>query len=167
MICPNCGKDNNDSYRFCAKCGTKLERREFYDLSEMDDMDFDSFENEETMVLDDIAAFENDETVILDDIKAFENDETVMLDDIRAFENDETVMLDDAGAFDNDETVILDEKPAPDFHFRSVYREEQAPLRPVDDMAYIEHLRRLKELLDDGIITEDEFTRKKEQILGI
>ena len=196
MICPKCGKDNKDVYRFCVMCGTKLEmppeRPEAYSMPPEDNMvkelDLNGFENEETMDLDDKAAFENDETVMLDDFTAFENDETVILDDVAAFENDETVILDDVAAFENDETVmlvddkafendetvILDEQEAPSFHFRSIYKEEPAPPAPAytappakDDMAYIEHLRRLKELLDDGIITEDEFKRKKAQILGI
>ena len=210
MICPKCGKDNKDVYRFCVMCGTKLEmppeRPEAYSMPPEDNMvkeldlngfeneetmdlddkaafendetvmldDFTAFENDETVMLDDFTAFENDETVILDDVEAFENDETVILDDVAAFENDETVMLVDDRAFENDETVILDEQEAPSFHFRSIYKEEPAPPAPAytappakDDMAYIEHLRRLKELLDDGIITEDEFRRKKAQILGI
>ena len=33
-------------------------------------------------------------------------------------------------------------------------------------MAYIEHLRRLKELLDDGIITEDEFKSLADSPMG-
>ena len=31
---------------------------------------------------------------------------------------------------------------------------------------YIENLKQLKELLDDGVITQEEFAAKKKQILG-
>lgn len=152
--------------------------------------ELEDFENDETVILDDehtddVPDFENDETVILcdetpDDVPDFENDETVILcdempNDVPDFENDETVILDDEPAddvsdFENDETVILCNEletppPAPSFNYRTVYKEYRTSA--AEETAYIDHLRRLKELLDDGIITEDEFTRKKQQILGI
>lgn len=149
--------------------------------------DFSDFENEETVILDQNPGitddFENDETVTLSesgtDISDFENDETVILNDsgtdISDFENDETVILDDK------KTMVIDDgdvktkdhsknkkeapSTAPTFDYRSVYKEYRTS--DSEETAYIDHLRRLKELLDDGIITEDEFTRKKQQILGI
>ena len=150
MICTNCGKNNKERYKFCTRCGTKLNVP--YELNPVYNAGLDSFENEKTMDLDDVRAFENEETMDLDDVRAFENDETVMLDDITAFENDETVILDDIKALEDDETVMMDDDTAP---------------TAKEDTTYVEHLRRLSELLDDGIITEEEFRRKKEQILGI
>ena len=190
MICSNCGNNNTEGYKFCTKCGAKLEVKE--PSVELE------FENDETVILDDTMAFENDETVILDDISVFENDETVILDDITAFENDEIVILDDISSFENDETVILDNSPdpikeieddgtvilnddknggsgkaetssaipkAPVFDYRPVYKENGSC--GSNDTGYIDHLRALKGLLDDGIITEEEFTHKKKQILGL
>ena len=190
MICSNCGNNNTEGYKFCTKCGTKLEVKETRaDLA---------FENDETVILDDTMAFENDETVILDDISAFENDETVILDNVTDFENDETVILDDISSFENDETVILDNGSDPIkeveddgtvmlndeknggsgkaetssaipkalvFDYRPVYKENGSC--GSNDTGYIDHLRALKGLLDDGIITEEEFTQKKKQILGL
>ena len=75
----------------------------------------------------------------------------------------------DISAVDDEITVILQEPgrtppPAPTFNYRSVYKEHY---NNVQDTAYIDHLRKLKGLLDDGIITEEEFVQKKKQILGI
>lgn len=36
-----------------------------------------------------------------------------------------------------------------------------SPVRPTDE------IRKYKELLDDGIITQDDFDKKKKQLLGI
>ena len=181
MKCPNCGSDNKEGYRFCSKCGTKLE--EIIQKSE------DDFNAEMLRISESVSTFdggkesaddfENEETVILDDNKeyvVFENEETVILDEsdngIDDFENEETVIIDEGKVyedFENEETVILDGSinttpAAPTFDYRTVYKEYRTDY---EDTAYIDHLRRLKELLDDGIITEDEFKRKKEQILGL
>ena len=144
------------------------------------------FENEETMILDDQQGpgpqtFEQPAP----EVQAF---------DMQAFENEETAIIDTASSassmsdFENEETMIIDdqqgpgpqtfEQPAPDAHEEPpkapnfsyageipVYRDPQNDVEP--DTAYIDHLRRLKGLLDDGIINEREYEQKKEQILGL
>lgn len=160
MKCPNCGKDNKDTARFCTGCGTPLSVLEV----SQDEVPYIDFEDEKTVILQD---YENEETVILDD---FEDEKTVILQDS---ENEKTSVIDD---FENEETVILEEESSryldrediPDFDYRGnvpVFKEDVSGT--FHDTAYIDHLRALKQLLDDGIITEDEFTRKKQQILGI
>ena len=156
MRCSNCGNENPENYRFCVRCGTPLEEPE----SEKTEYfrDEEDFENEKTVILDDEDtlndAFENEKTVILDDTDDYVDD----------FENEKTVILEDPDG-PGDRARTEETPPAvPSFDYRTVYREH----RTIDDeTAYIEHLRKLKGLLDDGIITEDEFTRKKQQILGI
>ena len=46
-----------------------------------------------------------------------------------------------------------------------VYKEPPSYMEK--ELAYIDQLRALKQLMDDGIITEYEFTTKKKQILGL
>ena len=41
------------------------------------------------------------------------------------------------------------------------------PVEPLDDMAVMDVLVRYKRLLDQGIITEEEFAAKKKQLLGL
>lgn len=193
MICPNCGKDNSDTYRFCIGCGTSLESvkagsssqsgsaspagskeqllEELFENEKtviLDDTDF--LERDETVILKDMDTFEKEETVILNDMDPFEKEETVILDDMDPFKKEETMILDDYDSFEDEKTVILSESKPADFRYSNpdpvpVYKEDFRGQN--QDMAYIEHLRALKGLLDDGIITEDEFTRKKKQILGI
>ena len=171
--------------RFGSEQTTQLEVNEEMENEETiilnDSGIIDDFENDETVILDEepgvIDAFENDETVILNDsqndISGFENDETVILDEddgvTNDFENEETVILDNNNRFENENTVIMQDRDtpptAPTFDYRTVYKEYRTDENA--ETAYIDHLRRLKELLDDGIITEDEFTRKKQQILGL
>lgn len=160
MKCPNCGKDNKDTAKFCTGCGTPLTVSEAI----RDEGPYIDFEDEKTVILQD---YENEETVILDD---FEDEKTVILQDP---EDEKTSIIDD---FENEETVILEDESSryldrediPDFDYRGnvpVFKEDVSGT--FHDTAYIDHLRALKQLLDDGIITEDEFTRKKQQILGI
>ena len=57
---------------------------------------------------------------------------------------------------------------APDFKFGKevpVYRDPQNDVE--SETAYIDHLRRLKGLLDDGIINEREYEQKKKIIMGL
>ncbi len=141
----------------------------------------DVFENEETVILEEADSytdsFENEETVILEETDSytgdFEDEETASPEEpegcIDGFENEETVIIsDDAVQLYHQDVQVppAREVPpaAPAFDYRTVYKE----YRTGDaETAYIDHLRRLKGLLDDGIITEDEFTRKKQQILGL
>lgn len=171
MECPNCGKENKDTAKFCTGCGTSLTAAEL----NRDEVTFIDPEDEKTVILQD---FEDDKTTILHD---YENEETVVLNDfeneeteiLRDFEDEKTTIIDD---FENEETVILEDERGislskediPDFDYRGavpVFKEDVSGT--FHDTAYIDHLRALKQLLDDGIITEDEFTRKKQQILGI
>lgn len=151
MKCPVCGRDNEERYVFCTGCGTKLQPED-----QMGEEDL--FENEETVVLDDEDtiedSFENEKTVII-------KDEDVFIDD---FENEETMVIREGSV--SEEISVPDSTPpaAPAFDYRTVYKEYRTA---DDETAYIDHLRKLKGLLDDGIITEDEFTRKKQQILGL
>lgn len=137
--------------------------------------DEEDFENEETMILQDAGGFENEETVILQESSDFENEETMILQDGGDFENEETMVLQDISDFENEETVILGDGDAKvesntvadlldDFEPPKVpVFKEESPL--AKETVYIGHLRALKQLWDDGIITEAEFLRKKEQIL--
>ena len=141
-ICPACGNDNKDRNKFCVKCGTK-----FAVILQAEP-------------LDDSCAFENEETMILGgEAETFDNEETVVIDDVSGFENEETMIL--GGK--------TEEPPkAPDFRFEGevpVYRDPQNDVE--SETAYIDHLRRLKGLLDDGIINEREYEQKKEQILRL
>ena len=163
MKCPNCAKDNHDTAKFCTGCGNPLssvgmDLIEEYSADPEDERTaiIRDFEDEKTEIMYDSDRFESEETVIIDD---FENEETVILHD---FENDATVLLDD-----HDSSSLMKED-IPDFDYRGdvpVFKEDVSGT--FHDTAYIDHLRALKQLLDDGIITEDEFTRKKQQILGI
>lgn len=45
--------------------------------------------------------------------------------------------------------------------------EVKIPLKTVKNDDYISELKSLKELLDIGVITEEEFSLKKKQLLGI
>ena len=144
---------------------------------------FDAFEKEETVILGDepvADAFEKEETVMLGDEPAVEKAETVVLQDMNEFENEETVVLggDDATSAPRaaapahtptpapafGESKELHDYDAPDYYKIPVYKEES---RYAKEIEYINHLRALKQLLDDGIITEGEFTRKKRDILGL
>ena len=85
----------------------------------------------------------------------------MVLGDVSSFENEETMVLGDS-----EPTV---EQPADDDPLAGfepprvpVFKEE-SPL--AKETVYIGHLRALKQLWDDGIITEEEFKRKKAQIL--
>ena len=184
MICSKCGKNNKENSKFCAGCGVRLSvpdpvesTARYVDPEDEKTMLMPDTENEKTEIMYDMDAFENEETVILDDTEnAFENEETVILDDTeRVFENEKTVLLND---FENEETVILDDvsgqshdsikEDVPNFDYYGnvpVFKEDVSGT--YHDTAYIDHLRALKQLWDDGVITEDEFTRKKQQILGI
>ena len=140
-----------------------------------DEDDFDCFENEETMILQESSGFENEETMILQESSDFENEETMILQESSDFENEETVILNESSDFENEETVILGdddaraeapsaEDPLAGFEPPRVpVFKEESPL--AKETVYIGHIRALKQLWDDGIITEAEFKRKKEQIL--
>lgn len=156
-FCPACGVENKDKNKYCNKCGNKfpvvapkIERDEVI-----------AFENEDTSgVRDEVAVFENEETAVIDTmpgVSDFENEETVLLG---AEEFREEGTLDTRGE--------VEEPPkAPDFSYKGevpVYRDPQNDVEP--DTGYIDHLRRLKGLLDDGIINEFEYEQKKQQILG-
>ena len=111
------------------------------------------------------------------DMQAFENEETAIIDtasSVSDFENEETMIIDDqqgpsSQTFEQPASGVQEEPPkAPNFSYAGeipVYRDPQNDVEP--DTAYIDHLRRLKGLLDDGIINEREYEQKKEQILGL
>ena len=86
------------------------------------------------------------------------------------FENEKTEIFRDREISENEETVILsDETVLPSFDFRGhvpVYKENSGP-QADSEISYIRELRGLKGLLDDGIITQEEFELKKKYILGI
>lgn len=97
-ICPNCGRENNDSNRFCAGCGTKLAedtgKPMVYDLQPEDEetmadtgYDFSSIEDEETMFLDEPALAAPKSTPAAD---AFENQSYYDMDSL---EDEETMVL--------------------------------------------------------------------------
>ena len=141
------------------------------------------FENEETMILDDqqgpsSQTFEQPAPEVQAfDMQAFENEETAIIDtasSVSDFENEETMIIDDqqgpsSQTFEQPASGVQEEPPkAPNFSYAGeipVYRDPQNDVEP--DTAYIDHLRRLKGLLDDGIINEREYEQKKEQILGL
>ncbi|MBO5513302.1 MAG: SHOCT domain-containing protein [Mogibacterium sp.] len=141
------------------------------------------FENEETMILDDqqgpsSQTFEQPAPELQAfDMQAFENEETAIIDtasSVSDFENEETMIIDDqqgpsSQTFEQPASGVQEEPPkAPNFSYAGeipVYRDPQNDVEP--DTAYIDHLRRLKGLLDDGIINEREYEQKKEQILGL
>ena len=129
------------------------------------------FENEETVILQDNSDYEQEE--VTQDLSDFENEETVILQDNAdyevPFEDEHTVVLDGLLRSNSEvaESEIQADMPeVPKFQFEAdIYK--APPTQFELDTAYINHLRALKQLMDDGIITEDEFTRKKKQILGI
>ncbi len=184
-----CGKNNKDSSRFCARCGASLELSAPAEEKPAVNTEAAAFENEKTEIFRDMEMFENEETMILDDsgtYSGFENEETVILDDESALSeetyDERTVPGQDMEVFENEETVILDDVKSPyaggnektdipSFDYRGhvpVYK-ESADSDPVSDgeIPYIRELRGLKGLLDDGIITQEEFELKKKFILGI
>ena len=155
-----------------------------------------AFENEETAIIgtkSSVSDFENEETMILDDqqgsaaptfeqpvedVQPYEMPAAEAQDfDMQAFEDEETMILDDQQSAaapvveqpTNEAPSTVEEPPkAPNFSYAGeipVYRDPQNDVEP--DTAYIDHLRRLKGLLDDGIINEREYEQKKEQILGL
>jgi hypothetical protein len=133
------------------------------------------FENEETVILQDFNDYDDSPKAEepAQDLYDFENEKTVILQDNTdydpPFEDEHTVVLDGllrskAHADESDSQTDVPE--VPDFHYEAeVYK--APPTQFEQDTAYINHLRALKQLMDDGIITEEEFTRKKQQILGI
>lgn len=155
-----------------------------------------AFENEETAIIgteSSVSDFENEETMIIDDqqgsaaptfeqpvedVQPYEMPAAEAQDfDMQAFEDEETMILDDQQSAaapvveqpTNEAPSTVEEPPkAPNFSYAGeipVYRDPQNDVEP--DTAYIDHLRRLKGLLDDGIINEREYEQKKEQILGL
>lgn len=189
MICPNCGRELKDSFKFCTGCGAKLdeysddysnEYEEYYD-GEADEvtsrsepvqnfLDSFDYENEETMILggqddveDDYDNFENEETVILQDFeKQTDIDEDEALHEVEGLKQRLEELL------GHEHTTEIRLEDAPDYDFEGAVPVYKAPPSQYEqDTAYINHLRALKQLMDDGIITEDEFIRKKQQILGI
>lgn len=50
---------------------------------------------------------------------------------------------------------------------RNGYRPSSIPYCPPSQTSSADELRQYKELMDQGVITEEEFERKKKQILGI
>lgn len=193
MICPNCGKELADAYKFCTACGAKLEEEVYEPEDEVTSRSesvqnflssFDSFdyENEETVILDYLEEPADDDAgdyAEEDSYDTFENEETVILQDFakhEEFTEDEEAIateepegeVDEAERFMHEYTTELRMEEAPDYEFEGRVPVHKAPPSQYEqDTAYINHLRALKQLMDDGIITEDEFIRKKQQILGI
>lgn len=164
MICPNCGRELKESFKFCTGCGARLDELIVQAEDEITErsapvqnfLDSFDYENEETVILDYID--ESEDTLTGD---YSEEDSYISEKDVYdSFENEETVIIQDY------EDNI--EEAAPDYEFKEKVPVYKAPPSQYEqDTAYIDHLRALKQLMDDGIITEDEFVRKKQQILGI
>ena len=194
MNCPNCGYENGD-FTFCVKCGTKLVYEDNFENENaiMPDDEL-SFESEKTIVVDNKLSFESEKTVLLDDKLSFEREQTDMLNDEKEEENEEaTVIMDSVESEEAEEVLDSDESEEAEEVLDSDESEEAEEVLSSDEnkdvplfehreddivhkpdfqeyyreMAYIEHLRGLKGLLDDGIITEEEFNLKKKQLLGI
>lgn len=49
----------------------------------------------------------------------------------------------------------------------SAKAEPQQPVVPTNDLSYVDEIRALKALVDDGIITQEDFEAKKKTLLGI
>ena len=186
MICPNCGKELKEEFKFCTICGARL--NEMFNTVENENTDrsepvqnfLDSFDYEDEGTYDtfEYDTFENEKTVILQDFEKqedfIEDEETVVAEEPES-EVEETLTEEEPES-ENGETERMMHKyttelrmeDAPDYRFEGrVPVHKAAPTQYEQDTAYINHLRALKQLLDDGIITEDEFVRKKQQILGI
>ena len=148
--------------------------------------DIKAFENEKTEILEDyrstgpadLQAFENEKTEILDDGSANRilSDSFIESGEAPTFKytgnvpvykedgNDRTIDSDDA----------LYEEPG---RAKNEANRSNVPVQPPQnsaaaqgydpDLSYIKQLRGLKELLDDGIITEREFEQKKKILLGL
>ena len=185
--CLACGAENKDKNKYCNKCGTKfpietviLEVSPFTAAEPVQakpetiingyafDDEPDSIVREEAVNTQDfdMQAFENEETAIIDTASSASS--------MSDFENEETMIIDDQQGpgpqtFEQPAPDAHEEPPkAPNFSYAGeipVYRDPQNDVEP--DTAYIDHLRRLKGLLDDGIINEREYEQKKEQILGL
>lgn len=185
--CLACGAENKDKNKYCNKCGTKFPIETV--IPEVSPFAAAEPVQAKPETIINGYAFDDEPDSIV-------REEAVNTQDfdMQAFENEETAIIDTASSassmsdFENEETMIIDdqqgpgpqtfEQPAPDAHEEPpkapnfsyageipVYRDPQNDVEP--DTAYIDHLRRLKGLLDDGIINEREYEQKKEQILGL
>ena len=185
--CLACGAENKDKNKYCNKCGTKFPIETV--IPEVSPFAAaEPVQAKPETIINGYAFDDEPDSIVREeavntqdfDMQAFENEETAIIDTVSSassmsdFENEETMIIDDQQGpgpqtFEQPAPDAHEEPPkAPNFSYAGeipVYRDPQNDVEP--DTAYIDHLRRLKGLLDDGIINEREYEQKKEQILGL
>lgn len=182
--CLACGAENKDKNKYCNKCGTKFPIETV--IPEVSPFAAaEPVQAKPETIINGYAFDDEPDSIVREeavntqdfDMQAFENEETAIIDtasSVSDFENEETMIIDDqqgpsSQTFEQPASGVQEEPPkAPNFSYAGeipVYRDPQNDVEP--DTAYIDHLRRLKGLLDDGIINEREYEQKKEQILGL
>ena len=152
MICPNCGRENNDNNNFCSGCGMRFSATDTMpDERTVPDTgyDFSSIENEETMFLGDPAPGKNDEAPAAGnfvpetgyDMESLENEETMILTDSRRHSVSDTSDVPDFSYRGNvpvfkEGEGIKNPQPAQNVQPQRPQQVQHEPVRPAQPQYY-------------------------------
>ncbi len=170
MLCPNCGKMLQAGKTFCSVCGTKVIKDKSdvpeetpANTSKGKPFDLKNASSKLFGIAKSVGSSVNDATggKAGDLLQTAQKKIKVIGEESNIFSSGKS----SAKYSESKEEEIKQETPSSE----DIKPEKKSPLQPVQVLPQsdADELRKFKQLLDDGIITEEEYNAKKKQILGI